>query len=143
MTKIRSYSELIRFKDFESRYEYLRLPAVVGQASFGFDRYLNQAFYGSSEWRRVRDIVIVRDEALDLGISGYDIGGRIVIHHMNPVSLKDLEDGADTILDQEFLICTSELTHRAIHYGTKDMLPQLPINRYSGDTTPWKVKEVR
>jgi hypothetical protein len=143
MLEIRTYTKLQRISGFESRYDYLRLSNVVGKESFGFDRYLNQAFYRSREWRRIRDIVITRDEGCDLGVSGYDIGGRIIIHHMNPISLEDLEHGEDSVLNPEFLVCASENTHQAIHYGNKEMLPKLPVARYSGDTVPWRIKEVR
>lgn len=136
---IRSYSELIRLKTFEERYEYLTLRGNVGAATFGFDRYLNQIFYNSSRWRSIRDHIIFRDRACDLGIDGRDIFDGIRVHHMNPVSIEDLEDVTDNLVDPEFLICTSLTTHNAIHFGSKKNLIVLPTERRRGDTTPWRV----
>lgn len=137
-TKIRTFSELSRIKTFEERYEYLRLFGKVGQSTFGFDRYLNQLLYTTNKrWKQVRDVVIIRDRACDLGIDGHDIFGRIIIHHMNPITVEDIEEDRDEIFDPEFLICTSPNTHLAIHYGDKKLLPIMPVSRRPGDTCPW------
>ena len=136
---IRSYSELIRFKTFEERFEYLSLRGNVGAATFGFDRYLNQIFYNSARWRSIRDHVIWRDRACDLAIVGRDIFDGIRVHHINPVSIDDLEEVTDNLVDPEFLVCTSLNTHNAIHFGSKKNLIRLPTERRRGDTTPWKV----
>jgi len=134
----RSFSELQKIRSFDERYEYLRLPSVVGEITFGFDRYLNQQLYTSRRWLRLRDEIIVRDKGCDLGVEGYEIGGRIIIHHMNPVSIEDIEFGRSSVFDPEVLICTSHDTHQAIHYGDNSLLPQLPIERRPGDTVPWR-----
>jgi len=135
--RIRSYSELKKFQTLEDRYEYLRLRGVVGQDSWGWDRFYNQKFYHSSEWRSIRNKVIVRDNGCDLGVPGFEIGYRILIHHMNPIWIEDITHNNLDILDPEYLICTSEQTHRAIHYGNKLLLPQTPIDRKPGDTKIW------
>ena len=134
---VRSYSELQRIKTFKARYEYLRLTAIVGEATFGFDRYLNQILYRSSHWAKARDAVIIRDSGCDLGIADYEISGKIIIHHMNPITVEDVRAEHDDIFDPEFLICVSHNTHQAIHYGDSSLLPQLPVKRYPGDTCPW------
>lgn len=136
---IRSYSELCKLKTFEERYCYLRLVGQLGAATFGFDRYLNQNFYRSPEWKRIRDIVIVRDESCDLGILDRSIYANVRIHHMNPITVDDIKDDWSLLLDPEFLICTSLETHNAIHFGTEKNLVRLPEERWKGDTTPWKV----
>lgn len=135
--KIRTYSELCQLKTFEERFKYLRLRGSVGISTFGFDRYLNQAFYQSTEWKCVRNIVIVRDNSCDLGILDREIFANIRIHHMNPITVDDLEAGSDFLLDPEFLICTSLDTHNAIHFGDENNLIRLPRERTKGDTTPW------
>lgn len=137
MIVIRTYSELIVIPTFEERFEYLKLNGVIGEETFGFDRYLNQVFYRSPEWKRVRRDVIARDMGCDLGIEGYDIHGLVLIHHMNPISLKDINDRNDDILNPEFLITTSRKTHDAIHYGA-DLPEYKLVERYSGDMCPWK-----
>lgn len=134
---IRRYSELKQIKTFTERYEYLRLGGVVGRSTFGFDRYLNQRLYTSRRWRRTRDSLIIRDEGCDLGMLDYEINSVIIVHHMNTVTLEQLESLDDSIFDPEFLICTSHSTHNAIHYGDDSLLPRLPIVRSRGDTTPW------
>lgn len=136
--KIRTYTELIRIDSFVDRYEYLRLRGEVGVATFGWERWLNQELYKSSKWRRVRDKVIIRDMGCDLAHPDFQIGDRIIIHHMNPLTPEDIEDDVDEIYEPEFLICTSHYTHNAIHYGDQSKLPQLPVERYPGDTCPWK-----
>ena len=136
---IRRYSELILLPTFEERYKYLQLNGAVGKMTFGFDRYLNQVFYRSREWKKIRDYVILRDNGCDLGSEGYTIYGRVIIHHMNPISLKDLEKESEYLLDPEFLICTTHNTHNAIHYGDESLLPALPIERSRNDTCPWRL----
>jgi hypothetical protein len=135
---LRSYTELQKIKSFDKRFDYLRLIGVVGSSTFGFDRYLNQTLYNSKLWKRIRDQVIIRDDGRDLGVADYPIQGKIIVHHMNPISIEALERGDDSILDPEFLICTSHMTHQAIHYGDKSLLPELPITRRPGDTSPWR-----
>lgn len=138
MMTIRTYSELITLPTFEERFKYLKLNGKVGEETFGFDRYLNQIFYKSYAWLKVRDSVIIRDCGCDLGISGREIYGKILVHHMNPIEDKDLINKNDIILDQEYLICTTKNTHDAIHYGDTDLLFTDPIIRSKNDTCPWK-----
>lgn len=135
---IRTYSELRKLKTFEERYRYLRIPGVVGRSTFGFDRYLNQMLYTSKRWRRLRDDIIVRDQACDLGVDDYEINDRIYIHHMNPITIEDVKRGNEDVFNPRFLICTSFNTHNAIHYGDESLLPQLPIVRRKNDTCPWR-----
>ena len=135
---IRTYSELITLPTFKERYEYLKLNGRVGEETFGFDRYLNQAFYKSEEWRAVRDYVIVRDNGCDLGLEGHEIFGKILIHHMNPISKRDILDRSDLLLNPEYLICTIKNTHDAIHFGDANLLIVAPIERRRNDTCPWK-----
>ena len=134
----RTYSELIQLKTFKERYEYLRLGGQVGADTFGFDRYLNQIFYRSPEWRSMRDQIIVRDNGCDLGIEGREIYGRIYIHHMNPIVVKDLTNRTDLLLNPEYLITTTFNTHQAIHYSDEGILIPDPIERKPNDTCPWK-----
>ena len=135
---IKTFSELKRLTTFEERYKYLRLSGVVGESTFGFDRQLNQMLYMSRRWKQTRDIVIIRDGGCDLGIDGREVYGRIIIHHMNPIIVEDIEEGNENIFNPEFLICTSPMTHNAIHYGDASLLPQDPIIRTKNDTCPWK-----
>lgn len=135
---IKTYSELIRFKTLEERYRYLRIGGRVGEETFGFDRWMNQVFYKDPRWRDIRDEVITRDNGCDLGLEGYDIHGKIFVHHMNPVTKDDILYNFDSLLNPEFLISTSKRTHDAIHYGNEDLLPQSPIVRTRNDTCPWK-----
>lgn len=135
---IKCYSELIELPSFEERYRYLRLSAKVGKDTFGFDRYLNQKFYRSAEWKRIRDMVIIRDNGCDLGIDDRVIHGKILIHHMNPISEKDIRYATDLLLNPEYLICVTHNTHNAIHYGDEDLLVKAPIIRTPYDTCPWK-----
>lgn len=137
-TIIRTYSELITIPTFEERYEYLRLKGRVGEETFGFDRYINQIFYKSDEWLSIRDKIIARDNGCDLGVDGYEIYDRILIHHMNPISKEDILYRKDYVLDPEFLITTVKRTHDAIHYGDKDLLVTSPIIRSKNDTCPWR-----
>lgn len=134
---IRSYSELRRIDSFEERFEYLSLKRGVGEATFGFDRYLNQMFYRSHEWKLIRNRVIVRDLGCDLGIPGYDIHDRILIHHMNPMTVDMVVHSDDNLLNPDYLITTSHRTHNAIHYGDKSQLPRPLVERRSGDTLLW------
>ena len=134
---IRTFSELQKIKKFEDRYLYLRLGGNVGKDTFGFDRYLNQTLYTSTRWIKTRDIVILRDNGCDLGVKEYPIGGRIIVHHMNPVSIEDIYQERDVVFDPEYLICVSPDTHLAIHYSDNKLLPKNPITRYSNDTCPW------
>ena len=137
-TSIRTYSELIQLPTFEERFNYLRLDGVVGKDTFGFDRYLNQQFYRSSEWKRIRNQVIVRDNGCDLGIDDYEIHERILIHHMNPISIEDLQHMSDLLMNPEYLICVSHRTHNAIHYGDERLIVTAPIERTQNDTCPWR-----
>ena len=139
MTSIRTYSELITLPTFEERFAYLKLDGIVGVDTFGFDRIFNQQFYRSKEWKRVRDSIIVRDNGCDLGIEGYDIRGqRIIIHHMNPISLNDITKATDYLMNPEYLITTIHNTHNAIHYGDSNLLTTASIERSRFDTCPWK-----
>lgn len=135
---MRTYSELIKLPTFEERFAYLRLDGEVGATTFGSDRYLNQLFYRSAEWRKIRDFVIIRDNACDLAVEGYDLAGLILIHHMNPISVEDILRHSAFLIDPEFLICTSSPTHNAIHYGSEALLPRGPVERIQNDTCPWK-----
>ena len=135
---IKTYSELITFPTFEERYEYLRLKGRVGEETFGFDRYLNQVFYKSKEWRSIRDYVIARDNGCDLGMEGYEIFGQILIHHMNPITKEDILERKDVLLNPEYLITTVKNTHDAIHYGDESLLVTSPIERRKNDTCPWR-----
>lgn len=137
MSRVRTYSELSRLHTFEERYEYLKLRGVVGESTFGFDRWINQEFYRSRQWKHVRNDVIVRDNGCDLGIPGYEIYRDLMVHHMNPVSMRDIEHGGEWILDPNFLITTSHRTHNAIHYGDESLLPRAPVRRRFGDTKLW------
>lgn len=135
---IRRYSELISYDNFLDRYNYLKLKGQVGLDTFGLDRYLNQTLYRSYKWRKTRDEVLIRDNGCDLGIDGYDISGKIIVHHMNPLTLEQIEDDDPIIYDPEFLICVSHITHNAIHYGDESLLPKLPVERVPYDTCPWR-----
>lgn len=135
---IRTYSELIKLSTFEERYKYLRLGGRVGEDTFGFDRYLNQMFYKSDEWKTIRDRVIIRDNGCDLGIEDREIRGRIIVHHMNPISKEDILKRSIYLLDPEYLICTIKNTHDAIHFGDESLLYTNPIERSRNDTCPWK-----
>ena len=138
MTNIRTYSELITIPTFRGRYEYLKLKGLVGQETFGYDRYLNQVFYKSREWIDIRDYVIVRDNGCDLGIPGHEIHERILIHHMNPITKEDILQRSEFLLDPEYLISTIKITHDAIHYGDENILMDEPIVRTKNDTCPWR-----
>lgn len=134
---IRTYTELSQFDAFVDRFRYLSLRGVVGESTFGFDRYINQAFYRSTQWKRMRDFIIVRDEGCDLGIDGHEIFDRPIIHHMNPMNSNDIVSGDDRILDPEYLICVTLRTHNAIHYGDESLLRRDFTPRTAGDTALW------
>ena len=137
-TPLRRYTELKRIGTFKERYEYLRLAGIIGESTFGFDRYLNQLLYTSDKWRNLRNQIIIRDNGCDLGMEGYDLHNRIIVHHMNPLTIDDVINVSDDIFNPEYLICTSMKTHNAIHYGDESLLPQLPVERLPNDTCPWK-----
>lgn len=148
MKMIRTYSELKTLSTFEERFQYLQLNGAVGKETFGFDRYFNQKFYTSPEWRAIRDQIIIRDNCCDLGVEGYEIPDLIIkgkrvrpkifIHHMNPVMLTDIETKSDILMNPEYLITTTLDTHNAIHYGDASLLVSAPIERSKNDTCPWK-----
>lgn len=135
--KIRKFSELLDLETFEERFEYLKLNGEVGRSTFGFDRYLNQNFYQSSEWKRARRTVIIRDNSCDLGIYGYEINHGLVVHHMNPMTSDDIVHGESWIFDPEYLICVTERTHNAIHYGDASLLSIKFNERTPQDTKLW------
>jgi hypothetical protein len=136
--KIRTYSELCKLETIEERYEYLKLGSKVGEETFGFERWLNQTFYRSKEWREIRDEVIIRDNGCEFGLEGYEIDGGIIVHHMNPITKEDILHNFEEVINPEYLISCSSLTHKAIHYGSKDLLPQDPVVRRKNDTCPWR-----
>lgn len=135
---LKSYRNLILLPTILDRFEYLRIKANVGDSTFGFDRFINQDFYQSREWRQVRMKVIARDEGCDLGVPEYPIGGKVIIHHINPITAEDIENASDLLFDLDNLICVSESTHNAIHFGDETLLPAEPIIRTPGDTCPWR-----
>ena len=135
---LKSYRNLILLPTILDRFEYLRIKANVGDSTFGFDRFINQDFYQSREWRQVRMKVIARDEGCDLGVPEYPIGGKVIIHHINPITAEDIENSSDLLFDLDNLICVSESTHNAIHFGDETLLPAEPIIRLPGDTCPWR-----
>lgn len=138
-TTIRTYSELITLPTYIERFNYLKLGGKVGVDTFGFDRYLNQQFYHKDpRWRSARDKVIIRDNGCDLGMEGYEIQAKIIVHHMNPITMDDIINKRDWIYDPEFLICTVHSTHNAIHYGDENLLFKGPVVRTPNDTCPWK-----
>ena len=138
LNQMKTYSKLIQIPTYKERYEYLKLGDAVGRDTFGFDRYLNQAFYHSTIWKRIKNQVIVRDNGMDMGLDGYPINGKIYVHHMNPIDQDDILNQRDILLNPEFLICVSSLMHNAIHYGSFDILPSGPADRKPNDTCPWK-----
>lgn len=134
----RCYSELRQLSSFVDRFRYLRIGGIVGESTFGFDRFLNQTLYKTKRWRSVRDEVILRDDGCDLGIPGMLIDGKVIVHHMNAITLEDIQEGRDWVFDPEFLICVSLDTHNAIHYGDEKLLPKLPEERKPNDICPWR-----
>ena len=135
---MRTYTELILFPTFEERFRYLRLNGMVGESTFGFDRYLNQLFYRSQKWKEIRDQIIIRDNGCDLGISDREILGKVIIHHMNPIRLSDIEKESAFLLNPEYLICVTHNTHNAIHYGDENLLVKPLVERSRDDTCPWR-----
>ena len=135
---IKTYSELIQLPTFKERFEYLRLDGRVGDETFGFDRYLNQLFYKSQRWKNIRDFVIIRDCGCDLAVEGHEINSRIIIHHMNPIDIHDIQTESEFLLDPEYLITTVHSTHNAIHYGDESLILQAPVERTRNDTCPWR-----
>lgn len=138
METIRTYSELCELNSFEDRYNYLKLEGSVGFDTFGFDRWMNQSFYKSKEWRDMRNYVITRDNGCDMGLEGYEIGDKIIIHHMNPITVQDLIHSNDVLLDPDQLICVSQKVHNAIHYGSDELLIRPTVERRPNDTIPWR-----
>lgn len=138
-TTIKTYTELIALPTFKERYAYLKIGGRVGADTFGFDRYINQQLYQRNpKWKKARDLVIIRDNGCDLGMEGHEIYGKIIVHHMNPITMDDILKERDWIFDPEFLICTTHNTHNAIHYGNEDLLIVAPNVRTANDTCPWK-----
>lgn len=135
---IRTYSDLILLPTFEERFKYLQLNGRVGDDTFGFDRYINQKFYRSAEWKRIRDYIIIRDNGCDLAVDGYEIHGRILIHHMNPITISDIKFSTEYLMNPDYLICVTHNTHNAIHYGDEKRIITGPIVRTKNDTCPWK-----
>lgn len=139
MNKIKSYSELKQLSSFVERFKYLEMRGRIGIESFGFDRYLNQTFYKSNEWKKIRDKVILRDNGMDLGVEGYPINGRIIIHHINLITVEDVLNRNPDIFNLDYLICCSHQTHNAIHYGNDDYVNRYKVvERKSNDTIPWR-----
>jgi hypothetical protein len=136
--KIKTYTSLSKLKTFQERYEYLKLSGVVGDLTFGYDRYMNQLLYKSSRWIKTRDDVIIRDQGCNMGLIDYPIFDKIIVHHMNPIHMDDIEDMRDIIFEPEYLICVNMATHNAIHYGKKSFTMDFPPERTKGDTCPWK-----
>jgi len=135
---IRTYSELITYNTFIDRYNYLKLNGQIGVETFGMDRYINQSLYKSQRWIETRRKVIIRDKGCDLGLPDFEIADRVIIHHMNPITLEDIEEERDCVFNPEYLISTSFRTHNAIHYGDESLLPKLPVERRANDMCPWK-----
>lgn len=135
---IRRYSDLRQIDSFKERYLYLKLNGRVGEETFGYDRWVNQTLYKSQKWKRTRNEIIIRDNGCDLGMDGYELDSFIMVHHMNPITLEDIEEERDIIFDPENLICCSSRTHKAIHFGDESLLPKEPIIRTPGDTCLWK-----
>ena len=138
MPYLLTYRELIRIPSFRERYDYLKQSAIIGEKTFGDDRYLNQRFYTSTEWRRFRSKIITRDCGNDMAHSDFPIGGLIIVHHINPLTLEEVEEGSPSLFDPENVVCVSKATHDAIHYGTADILPPELIERRPFDTVPWR-----
>ena len=134
----KTYSDLMKLKTFEERFEYLKLDGQVGEDTFGRDRFLNQMLYNSKRWKSVRDKIIVRDNGCDLGVEGRSIPSYVIIHHINPISIDDIHNQSEKLFDPENLICTTRLTHNAIHYSDENILIKDPVTRTKNDTCPWK-----
>lgn len=138
MTNIRTYSELITLKTFEERFEYLQVDGIVGEETFGSRRYINQKYYTSNEYKRLRRIILLRDNGFDLGVEDHPINGMIIIHHMNPITIEDILNHSPLAWDSEYLISVSALTHKAIHFSDIELLPKPAIERKPNDTCPWR-----
>lgn len=135
----RTYTELSKLKTFDERFNYLLLKGRVGIETFGYDRYLNQILYNSPEWKKLRDMVIIRDNGQDLGLEGYPIYGRVIIHHINPITIDDVLNYSPDVFNPEYLICSAHKTHNAIHYGVEDYVKSLEVvERKPNDTIPWR-----
>lgn len=134
----KTYEELIKLKTFKERYRYLKLSGRIGEETFGFNRYLNQVFYRSKEWKQFRDKIIIRDNGCDLGIDGMEIRNKILIHHINPITKKDILERSELLMDENNVICVSHNTHEAIHYGDESLLQDEYIPRRPNDTIPWR-----
>lgn len=134
----RTYNELIKLNTFDERFEYLQLKGLVGKETFGYSRYLNQILYRSPEWKHLRQQIILRDRGCDLAVEGYEIFGKILIHHINPISLKDIEERDPKVFDMNNLITVSFNTHQAIHYGSEELLLKDPVERKPNDQCPWR-----
>lgn len=135
---IRCYNDLIQLKTFEERFQYLKINGKVGEETFGLDRYINQQLYKSQKWRSTRSRIIIRDDGCDLGIDGRQLDDYIVVHHMNPIALEDIEEERDIVFDPNYLICCSTRTHRAIHFGDENLLIRDPVIRRPNDTCLWR-----
>ncbi len=137
-SSFKNYTELLGHKTFLDRFHYLKLFGSVGESTFGFDRWVNQQLYTSRKWKQIRDQIIIRDNGCDMAIDDYQIGERIIIHHMNPLTIEDIEFGREIVYDPEFLVCVSFNTHNAVHYGDESLLPIMPVERRPNDTIPWR-----
>lgn len=135
---IKCHRDLIQLESFIERYQYLKLHGKVGEDTFGLDRYVNQTLYKSHKWRRTRSQIIIRDNGCDLGVEGHELDNYIVVHHMNPITLEDIEEERDIIFDPENLICCSSRTHQAIHFGDEGLLPKDFVQRRPNDTCLWR-----
>lgn len=135
---IRRYSEMIKFPTIEERFEYVKLGGAVGVETFGWDRYLNQQFYRSKEWKEFRNSMIIRDNGCDLALDGYEIQSNLFLHHLNPITVEDILHNSEVLLDPENVVCVSRRMHQAIHYGDEDMIPKPLVERKPGDTIPWR-----
>lgn len=138
MSTIKTYSQMCKFATFEERFEYLKIGGEVGIETFGFERYLNQSFYHSVEWRNIRDKIILRDNGCDLGMEGYEVSDRAIIHHINPISKYDIVNHTDILLNPEYLVLVSKRTHDAIHYSDESLLHEAFVERTKNDTCPWR-----
>lgn len=134
----KTYEELVKLKTFKERYRYLKLSGRIGEETFGFNRYLNQVFYRSKEWKQFRNKIIIRDNGCDLGIDGMEIHSKILIHHINPITKKDILERSELLMDENNVICVSHITHEAIHYGDESLLQDEYIPRRPNDTIPWR-----
>ena len=135
---MKTYSELIKLNTFDERFEYLQLRGLVGEETFGYSRYLNQVLYASPDWKSIRKSIILRDHGCDLAMEGYEVVGKILVHHINPITLQDIEERNPKVYELNNLITVSFMTHQAIHYGDKDLLLLDPVERKPNDTSPWR-----